>query len=114
MKTLYNLAYFRSRAYKINKHVQDNLIDIPKIYITYTYKHNNKTYDFKYYKDQYIICRQSLKRKNAQCFTNYMYKILKINILVSEVILKKHGFKKAIEMAQKMITFSVFKIFMMT
>jgi hypothetical protein len=89
VKTLYNLAYFRSRAYKINKHVQDNLIDIPKIYITYTYKHNNKTYDFKYYKDQYIICRQSFKRKNAQCFTNYMYKILKINILVSEVILKK-------------------------
>jgi len=76
LKTLDSI-FFRSRAYKINKHVQDNLIDVPKEYIEFEHNHNSKSYNFKHYVGQYIICRQPFKRKHAECYTNYMYEIIK-------------------------------------
>ena len=85
LKTLDNISYFRSRAYKINKHVQDNLIDVSKEYIEFEHNHNGKSYNFKHYVGQYIICRQPFKRKHAECYTNYMYEIIKfiLNINIS-------------------------------
>ena len=77
LKTLDNISYFRSRAYKINKHVQDHLVDVPNDYIEYRNMHNSKPYNFKYYVGQHIICRQPFKRKHAECYTNYMYEIVK-------------------------------------
>ena len=41
LKTLDSI-FFRSRAYKINKHVQDNLIDVPKEYFEFEHTHNSK------------------------------------------------------------------------
>ena len=76
LNTKDNISYFRSRSYKINKHVQDNLVDIPSKFYEFKHEHNGRTYNFKYYVGQYIICRQPFKRKNAELYTNYMYEIL--------------------------------------
>ena len=37
IKTTKNISYFRSRSFKINKFVQDNLMSLPKQYIEYEY-----------------------------------------------------------------------------
>ena len=62
LNTKDNISYFRSRSYKINKHVQDNLVDIPSNFYEFKHEHNGRTYNFKYYVGQYIICRQPFKK----------------------------------------------------
>ena len=78
LSTTKNISYFRSRSYKINQHVQNNLVSIPDDYIEYTYICNGNEYTFKYYVGQRVICRQCFKRKRCQLFTNYIYEIVNI------------------------------------
>ena len=67
LETTKNISYFRSRAFKINKCVQDKLI-INKKFIEYTCECNNKMYTYKYYVGQQILCKNTFKRKFAKCF----------------------------------------------
>ena len=104
-----NISYFKSRSYKINKHVQDNLISVPEDHIIFSHIHNNKSYDLKYYKDQFIICRQPFKRKNAELYTNYMYQILDYFLDISNKRRKKIGLYRAREEAKSNMKY-IFKI----
>ena len=79
LKTSKNISYFKSRSYKINKYVQENLVSIPKNYIEYEYEHNGKRYNFKYHIGQLIKCRNFFQRKNIRLCTNYVFKILDID-----------------------------------
>ena len=78
LKTKMNVPYFKSRSYKINYYVQNNLIDIPSDFIEYAHEYGNKEYTFKYYVGQRIICRQTFKRKRCKLYTNFIYEIMDI------------------------------------
>ena len=41
VKTTKNISYFRSRSYKINKFVQENIVKIPLDFIEYEHECNN-------------------------------------------------------------------------
>ena len=71
LHTTKNVPYFRSRSYKINKIVQDK-IEILGDYIIFNHVCNGKTYTYKYYVGQKIVCRNTFKRKRAQLYTNYV------------------------------------------
>ena len=73
-----NISYFRSRSYKINQLVQEKQI-IPKEFICFDHICNCKTYTFKYYTGQTIVCRNTFKRKRAQLYTNYVYEITSVD-----------------------------------
>ena len=45
LKTLDSISYFRSRSYKINQHVQAQLVDVPSQCIDFSHIHNNKSYN---------------------------------------------------------------------
>ena len=79
LKTTKNISYFKSRSYKINKYVQDNLITTPNAFIEYEHECNGNMYMFKYYVGQQIKCRQSFRRKNVKLYTNYVYEIVNID-----------------------------------
>ena len=82
-----NVSYFRSRSYKINKNVQDKL-GILGDYIIFDHVCNGKTYTYKYYVGQKIVCRNTFKRRLAQLYTNYVYEILDINKKKKEITVK--------------------------
>ena len=71
LKITKNLSYFRSRSFKINKHVQDKLINVGKSYVEYEYECNNKKYIFKYSAGQHIVCKKNIKKK--KCY--YVHKL---------------------------------------
>jgi len=72
IKTRNNICYFNYRVDRVNKHVQNNLIKIPKKSV--------KINGIHYYKGLDLICRKHYSSsKGLRFFVNYTYNILDIN-----------------------------------
>ena len=63
--TTKNLSYFNFRGEKINKHVQNHNIKVPKKAV--------KIDDSYYYAGLELICKKYYKLKNIRLYTNYAY-----------------------------------------
>ena len=66
--TTTNLSYFNFRGEKINKHVQNNNIKVPKDAMKI-----DERDDYFYYKGLELVCKKYYKIKNIRLYTNYSY-----------------------------------------